>query len=280
MSVKAIDVVKKFAPNAKQPYVDAFTDPGGLIAAAKIDTPLRLAHFMAQCLHETGSFSLLVESGRYSEKALGKMWDSGNWHKYFKDRAEMVAMAAQCAVDGGEALFSLVYGSRMGNGPPATKDGWRYRGRGIIQTTGRDSYARYGKQCGVPFEADPDLVTSGEHALKPALAEWSGKSLNDAADRNDITAVTRGINGGTVGLADRKALFGQVWAFVIGPPPPKKTTEWKVQAALVAAGYDAGNPDGAVGPRTKAAILAYCADKKLPASSAITAKLKASLKVA
>lgn len=279
MSITAIDVVKKFAPAAKQPYVDAFTDPGGLLAAAKIDSPLRLAHLMAQCLHETGTFSLLVESGRYSEKALGSMWDSGNWHKYFKDRAACVKMAAQCAIDGGEALFSLVYGGRMGNGGPETKDGWKYRGRGIMQTTGRESYAKFGKQCGVDFEGDPDLVVAGAHALKPALAEWTAKSLNDAADRNDITAVTKGINGGTIGLAERKAWFVKVWNFVIGPPPAKNATEWKVQAALVAAGYDAGNPDGAVGPRTKAAILKYCADKKLPAGSAITPALKASLKV-
>ncbi len=279
MSIKASDVVKKFAPSAKQPYVDAFADPGGLLAAAKIDTPLRLAHLMAQCIHETGTFSLLVESGRYSETALGKMWDSGNWHKYFKDRAACVAMAKQCAKDGGETLFSLVYGNRMGNGAPETHDGWKYRGRGVMQTTGRESYARYGRQCGVDFEGDPDLVVAGEHMLKPALAEWTAKKLNDAADRNDIVAVTKGINGGTVGLAERKAWFVKIWNFVIGPPPAVHATEWTVQAALVAAGYDCGNPDGAVGPRTKAAILAYRADKKLPASSAITAALKASLKV-
>lgn len=279
MSVKAIDVVRKFAPDAKQPYVDAFADPGGLLAAAKIDTPLRLAHFMAQCFHETGTLSQLVESGRYSADTLGKMWDRKTWRKYFTDRDAMVAMAAQCAIDGGEALFSLVYGSRMGNGPPETRDGWTYRGRGIIQTTGRESYARYGKQCGVDFEGDPDLVVAGEHALKPALAEWAAKKINDAADRNDITAVTRGINGGTIGLADRKDWFAKLWAFVIGPPPAAHAREWKVQAALVAAGYDAGNPDGAVGSRTKAAILKYCADRKLPASSAITPALTRSLKL-
>jgi len=279
MTVAAIDVVKKFAPNAKQAYLDAFADPGGLLAAAKINTPLRLAHFMAQCVHETGAFSLLVESGRYSAAALGKMWDSGNWHKYFKNRAARVAMAAICSVDGGEALFSLVYGNRMGNGPPATKDGWNYRGRGIIQTTGRESYAKFGAQCGVDFEGNPDLVVSGEHALKPALAEWTSKSLNDAADRNDITAITKGINGGTIGLAERTAWFVKIWNFVIGPPPAVHATEWKVQAALVAAGYDCGNPDGLVGNRTKAAILQYCADKKLPVSSAITPALLKALKV-
>jgi putative chitinase len=279
MTIKAIDIVKNFAPKAKQAYVDAFADPGNLLAIAKIDTPLRLAHFMTQCLHETGTFSLLIESGRYSAAGLGKMWDGNTWRKYFKDRDAMVAMAGQCARDGGEALFSLVYGGRMGNGAADTKDGWTYRGRGIVQTTGRESYARFGKQCGVDFEGDPDLVISVTHALKPALAEWTSKNVNDAADRNDITAVTKGINGGTIGLVERKAWFAKVWPFVIGPPPAKHATEWKVQAALDAAGYDAGNPDGAVGPRTKAAILLYCTDKKLPLSSAITPALTKSLKV-
>jgi len=278
-AVRASDIVTRFAPSAKDAYKQAFQQGDALLAKSGITTPLRLAHFMAQVLHETGGLTILVESGNYSAKNLGDMWDSGNWHKYFANRAACVKMADQCKLDHGAALFSLVYGNRMGNGPPATKDGWNYRGRGIIQTTGRESYAKFGAQCGVDFEGNPDLVVSGEHALKPALAEWTSKSLNDAADRNDITAITKGINGGTIGLAERTAWFVKIWNFVIGPPPAVHATEWKVQAALVAAGYDCGNPDGLVGNRTKAAILQYCADKKLPVSSAITPALLKALKV-
>jgi putative chitinase len=214
LSVTAKDIVARFAPSAKDAYKQAFADPGGLIAQHGIDRPLRLAHFMAQCLHETGGCTILIENGNYTAKNLGDMWDSGNWHRYFANRAACVAMAAQCRLDHGEALFSLVYGGRMGNGSSATKDGWTYRGRGVLQTTGRESYRAFGIKCGVPFETQPDLVTDPAHALKPALAEWTASGLNAAADRDDIVAVTRGINGGTVGLASRKAWLAKIRSFV------------------------------------------------------------------
>lgn len=277
MSVRAIDIVTKFAPSAKQAYRDAFAQGDAQLTAAEITTPLRLTHFMAQCAHETGGFVHLVESGKYSAKALGQMWDSGNWHRYFANRAGCVKMADACATDGGMALFSLVYGGRMGNGSPATKDGWTYRGRGVLQTTGRDSYRRFGRMCGVDFEGNPDLVVTAAHVLKPALAEWTAKNLNAAADENDIEVITLGINGGRIGIDERRAWFARIWPFVIGDPPVEHSTEWKVQAALAKLGYDCGNPDGVVGPRTRAAILRYRGDKGLPPTSAIDLKLKTAL---
>jgi putative chitinase len=211
--VTAKDVVARFAPSAKDAYKQAFADAGGLIAQHQINTPLRLAHFMAQCLHETDGCTILIENGNYNAKNLGDMWDDGNWHSYFPNRAACVAMAQQCRVDHGVALFSLVYGDRMGNGPPSTQDGWTYRGRGVLQTTGRESYSKFGIKCGVPFEAQPDLVIAAEHALKPALAEWAESKLNAAADRDDIVAVTRGINGGTVGLPSRRKWLAKIRPF-------------------------------------------------------------------
>ncbi|HEX4694828.1 hypothetical protein [Sphingomonas sp.] len=275
--VSASDIANKFAPNAQPAYVAALHDPGHLFAAAGIVTPLRLTHFMAQAMHETGAFSILVESGMYSAKALGNMWDGGNWHKYFADRAACVAMAEQCKIDKGVALFSKVYGGRMGNGGEATKDGWTYRGRGIIQTTGRESYRTYGKRCGVDFEGTPDLVVAGEHALKPALAEWTDKNCNAAADHNDIELVTKLINGGVVGLDQRKAWFTRIWPFVVGAPPVQHSIEWRVQEALNEAGFPCGTPDGVVGTNTRAAILAYRSEKGLTITPAITADLTLSL---
>ena len=277
MIITAKDIVAKLAPSAKSEYIAAFKDKTGLIATAGITTPLRLAHFMAQVLHETGGLTTKIESGNYSAKNLGQMWDSGNWHRYFKDRAACVAMAEQCKKDGGVALFSLVYGNRMGNGAPDTKDGWTYRGRGIIQTTGRESYRKFGKRCGVAFEQDPDLIISGDHALKPALAEWTDRDCNAGADHNDIELITRRINGGTVGLEARKAWFAKVWPFVIGAPPVKNAATWKVQAALARLGDDCGDPDGFLGARTKAAILDYRAKKKLPLRPTIDAALLSAL---
>jgi putative chitinase len=277
MAVAAIDVVRKFAPTAHKNYVQAFEDPGGLLAKSGINTPLRLAHFMAQCLHETGGLTVLIESGRYSAKNLGNMWDSGNWHKYFANRAACVAMAEQCKVDKGIALFSLVYGDRMGNGPKETQDGWKYRGRGILQTTGRESYGKFGKKCGVGFEGDPDLVVSPEHALKPALAEWDSKHLNVAADNNDIEVVTKGINGGFVGLDDRKAWFAKILPFISKGQPVEKSIEWRVQEKLNAAGFNCGDPDGVIGKDTRAAIIAYRAAKGLTLGNNISDDLLKSL---
>ena len=277
MDITAIDVVRRFARSAHPNYVSAFSAGQDQLTAKGIDRPLRLAHFMAQCFEETGGLSLLVESGSYNAKNLGKMWDSGNWHRYFADRAACVAMAAQCSVDRGETLFSLVYGNRMGNGPTATRDGWTYRGRGILQTTGRESYRKFGQQCGVDFEGNPDLVTAADHALKPALAEWDLNHLNVAADHNDIEVVTKGINGGMIGLPERRAWLAKILPFVTGGIPAQKSVEWLVQEALNRAGFDCGAPDGVVGPDTRTAIISYRTANRLTLRPDITDDLLRSL---
>jgi len=277
MAISAIDVIEKFAPSANKAYRAAFADGQSRLDDAGITTALRLAHFMAQCMHETGALTILVESGRYSAKNLGTMWDSGNWHRYFANRAECVAMAEQCKKDSGVALFSLVYGKRMGNGPKETHDGWNFRGRGILQTTGRESYRIFGDRCKVNFEGDPDLVVASEHALKPALQEWTDKHLNVAADRDDIEAVTRGINGGLVGLSSRRSWLAKIKAFLVDNQEVEHTIEWRVQEALSKAGFDLGKPDGVIGPRSRLAIIAYRAKHNLAPGTKIDADLIASL---
>ena len=286
MPVSARDVVAKFAPNAKPAYRDAFAAGDGLLASHGITTPLRLAHFMAQCFHETAALTLLIESGRYSKEGLAKLWDGGNWHKYFEDRDACLAMADQCAIDGGKALFSLVYSNRMGNGAPKTGDGWTYRGRGILQTTGRESYRKFGKASGVDFEKDPDLVISAAHALKPALLEWKTKNCNAAADDDDIEAVTKAINGGLNGLADRKEWFGRIRPFIGNAvavpvtPAAGSSREKKVQEKLRAAGFKHLVANGVIGPDTKDAIRGYCLENGLPPSSDITPALLRSMGIA
>src|SRR5262249_46943113 len=108
-----------------------------------------------------------------------------------------------------ELVFERVYGignpkkaKELGNVNPG--DGYRYRGGGILQTTGRCNYRDMGQKCQVDFEAQPELVMSAEHALKPALAEWTAGNLNAAADHDDIVAITRKINGGLIGLDSRR----------------------------------------------------------------------------
>ena len=277
MAVRAIDIVSRFAPSAKPNYRGAFESGDALLSQYGVTTPKRLAHFMAQVFHETGALTILVEGGRYTVKGLGRMWDSGNWHRYFDNRDQCTAMAANCDVDGGEALFNLVYGNRMGNGPPESGDGWKYRGRGLMQTTGRESYRKYGALCGVDFEGDPDLIVAPEHALKPALGEWNAGHLNAAADAGDIEVITKRINGGTVGLDERKAWLARILPFVKGGTPVEETIEWKVQAKLNSLGYSYVDPDGVVGKNTRTAILDYTSKHGLKVQPKITPELIHSL---
>jgi putative chitinase len=268
--VTASAVQARFAPKAKDNYIKTFQLGQPLLDQAGVDTPLRLAHFMAQVMHETGGLAILTESGRYTRKALGAMWDGGNWHRYFANRAACLAMADTCAADSGEALFNVVYANRMGNGPPSSGDGWKYRGHGLLQTTGRDAYKRYGQLCQVPFVDDPGLVLDPRHALKPAIAEWTRHDLNAAADASDIEVITQRINGGLIGLAQRKAWFAKIWPFVTGGTPVEHSTEWKVQQALTAAGFDTKGVDGVIGKDTRSAILAFRAARNLPGPPQIT----------
>jgi putative chitinase len=275
MEVRARDIVWKFAPNVRPEYERAFIDGDELLDDFGISTPARLAHFMAQVFHETGALHTLIENGRYNRGNLAHMWDEGNWHSYFPNRDACLAMAEQCAADGGRALFSLVYGRRSLGNRPGTEDGWTYRGRGLLQTTGREAYQRYGERFEVAFEDQPDLIFAPEHALKPALAEWQDGNLNRYADAGNIEHITARINGGTVGLPGRKAWFYRIYPFAqAGLSRP-----WRVQAELYLKGILADRPDGIVGRRTRAAIAAYRTDAQLPAGEGIDDELLQSLGV-
>jgi putative chitinase len=232
---------------------------------------------MAQAMHETGALTKLVESGMYHETSLASMWDAGNWHRYFSDRNACLGMAQQCGTDKGEALLSLVYSNRMGNGPPETHDGWTFRGRGLLQTTGRGAYRKYAQRWNVDFEGDPDLILAPVHALKPALSEWDDGHLNAAADANDIAVITHWINGGYNGLNERKAWFAKIWSFVSNRKPVEETVEWRLQQALNQAGYNYVVPDGVIGPKTRTAILDYRAKQGLAPGTTLDAELIAAL---
>lgn len=194
--MRAIDIVRALCPNARPDYVAAFEAGDALIEAAGITTPRRLAHFMAQVCHETDGLSITVENMNYSAGRIPQVWPS---------RPEAVRFAHDP-----EGLANSVYADRMGNGPASSGDGWRYRGRGMMQTTGRAAYREWGRKIGVDLEADPDLILSAEHALKPALYEWEAGGCNAFADRDDITRITQVINGGKIGLDSRKAWLAKI----------------------------------------------------------------------
>jgi putative chitinase len=186
--------LRRLAPNIRQAYAQAFSDADTVLAAYAVNaTPLRLAHFMAQVLHESGGLTVLVENMNYRAARIREVWPS---------RFPTVASAEPYAHKP-EKLANKVYSNRMGNGGPASGDGWRFRGHGLLQITGRDAYEKYGTRLGIPLASDPDLAVSGEWALKIAAEEWKASGCNALADEDSIRKVTRAINGGLIGLASR-----------------------------------------------------------------------------
>ncbi len=130
------------------------------------------------------------------------------FRRHFRDEAEAESFARQP-----ERIANRVYADRMGNGPEESGDGWRYRGRGFIQLTGRDNYRRIGQKIGVDLEASPDLVANDiAIALKAAAAYWDDRNVNPDADRDDLRAVTKKVNGGYNGLLDRERLLARARA--------------------------------------------------------------------
>ena len=206
MALNTLEVFRRVAPNARDNYLDAITQGTPLFEQHGITTPRRMAHFLAQAMQETGSFTVLRESMNYSAKRMLEIFGVGK-HTARVTRAEAAALAHQP-----EAIAERVYGlgnprkaPELGNTEPG--DGFRYRGNGILQTTGRGNHRRMGLACGVDFEGNPNLVTAPEHALKPALQEWTEGNLNTFADRNDIRTITLRINGGLNGFPERQAFF-------------------------------------------------------------------------
>jgi putative chitinase len=206
---RAVDVVRRVAPNARREYLEAFEAGDALLQAHNITTPDRLAHFLAQVLHESGALTVQFENMSYSAKRMLEIFGVG------KHSAAITAAEANRLQHNPPALAERVYGlgnpkkaKELGNTEPG--DGYRYRGGGILQTTGRYNYRTMGKKCGVDFEKDPGLVCSAEHCLKPALHEWTQGSLNALADKGDLRGITKRINGGYNGLADREKWFKKV----------------------------------------------------------------------
>lgn len=161
--------------------------------AYEINTPLRLAHFMAQTYVESCGYTRLVESLNYSAQRLTQVWPR---------RFPTLASAAPYA-NNPQMLAEKVYGGRLGN--DAVGDGSRYLGRGLMQTTGRENYTKCGGRTGLDLTDNPEQAADPETAVHIACDYWGAHCINPLADRDDIEAVTRAINGGLNGLDDRKA---------------------------------------------------------------------------
>jgi len=201
-----MDQIRTLAPNAKAEYLQAFVNADAVLAPYQINaSKLRLRHFMAQVLHESGGLRVQEEDMGYSVQGMMKTW---------KDRFPTEASAKPYEYKP-EKLANHVYSNRMGNGDEASGDGWRYRGRGLMQVTGREDYRKYGALVGANLEADPDLAFAAAYTLKIAAEEWKSKGCNALADADNITGITQKINGGQTGIAKRKAWYEKtltVWA--------------------------------------------------------------------
>jgi putative chitinase len=158
-----------------------------------INTPPRVAAFLAQCAHESGGFKFLKENLNYRAVSLRKVFP-----KYFPDDNIAAAYANKP-----EMIANRVYGGRMGNGPEETGDGWKFCGRGLIQLTGKINYQNFADSIETPVEDIPDYLATFEGAVQSACWFWEANNLNQWADKGDIVTLTKRINGGTIGLEDR-----------------------------------------------------------------------------
>jgi len=176
-------------------HVEAWhTALSGILPDYEINTPERIAAFLAQCAHESAGFKAIKENLNYKATSLLKVFP-----KYFK-----TAEQAERYAHNPEMIANLVYANRMGNGAEASGDGFRYCGRGLIQLTGHDNYQAFADSIDCDIDTLPEYLATFEGAVQSAAWFWETNNLNQLADQQDIVALTKRINGGTIGLADRK----------------------------------------------------------------------------
>lgn len=178
----------------KNPYIDywhaAICD---ICPEYEINTPKRLAAWLAQCSHESGGFKFLKENLNYRAESLMKTWP-----RYFPT----MEIARQYA-NKQEKIANRAYANRMGNSDEASGDGWRYLGRGLIQLTGKENYTWFAASIESPVEDMPEYLQTFEGAVQSACWFWENNNLNKEADAGDIRTMTKKINGGYIGLEDR-----------------------------------------------------------------------------
>ena len=181
----------------------------GVMDKFQINTPLRLANFLAQCGHESGGFKHTNENLNYSADGLKKIFP-----KYFAQAGLAESYARQP-----EKIASRVYGGRMGNGDESTKEGFKFRGRGYIQLTGKSNYSEFDKFVNEDILANPDLVAT-QYPLLSAAWFFHKNGLHKIADEGAtdavVTKVTKPVNGGTIGLPDRIKHFNEYYNLLNG----------------------------------------------------------------
>jgi putative chitinase len=198
-------------------------DPGKWLEAVveactrfQINTPKRIAAFLAQTAHESGGYTMLEENLNYSADTMAVVWpnrfaemgpDKKPIKENGKNKPNKFALALHRKP---EMIANVVYSNRMGNGTIESGDGWKYRGRGLKQLTGKDNYTRCGKSLGIDLVEKPELLLTPQYAALSAGWFFSINRLGDFADKDDFVGMTKKINGGTIGLADRESRYKAV----------------------------------------------------------------------
>ena len=189
------DQLRQLIP--KNPFIDQWYDAlSQLLPDYEINTPQRIAAFIAQCAHESGNFVAIKENLNYRAVTLRKLFS-----KYFPTD-ELAAQYASMP-NKQEAIANRIYASRMGNGPEESGDGYRYCGRGLIQLTGKTNYSLFAESLEISVEETSEYLQTFEGAAQSACWFWESNNLNRFADVGDIKGLTRAINGGFIGLEDR-----------------------------------------------------------------------------
>jgi len=186
----------------------------------EINTPQRVAAFLAQTSHESGGYTMLSENLNYRAATLAACWPNrfavlGADKKPIKENGKLVPTAVANSIAGKpEFIANLVYSSRMGNGPAESGEGWAFRGRGLKQLTGKFNYEKCGRDLGLDLVGHPDLLLEPINAARSAGWFWKANSLSTFADKGDLEGMTKRINGGLIGYAERKAKYDKVLAAI------------------------------------------------------------------
>lgn len=195
MSILTKEKLNKLIP--KNPYLDHwFNALDQLLPDYQIDTPRRVAAFVAQCSHESGEFRIIRENLNYRWQSLRKLFP-----RYFP--TDELAQQYASRPNKQEAIANRIYANRMGNGPEDSGDGYLYRGRGLIQLTGKENYSWFAASLGISVQEATEYLETFEGAAQSACWFWETNNLNQWADKDDILTLTKRINGGTIGLEDR-----------------------------------------------------------------------------
>lgn len=190
-----LDQLKEIVP--KNQYIDDWYNAlVAILPEYEIETPHRVAAFLAQCAHESGNFRFIKENLNYRWQSLRKVFP-----KYFPN--DEIAQRYAAMPNRQEAIANRIYANRMGNGPEESGDGFRYCGRGLIQLTGKNNYTNYAMSLEIDVEEASEHLKTFEGCVQSAAWFWDENKLNQFADKKDIITLSKRINGGTIGLEDR-----------------------------------------------------------------------------